>query len=153
MRVFPHNLPRATYWRFLLLRCRTAGSLNHLPGRVVQCRGTYVPASEQQIIYGSVDFPIPSIGLHLVPKMYHSGLCAKGQPGRLVRSWRENISIFPLCGYTTATSSNIFSISVLDSFESLKSLHSTINIWSLLKDIRIMGWNKSYFGIYFSQSQ
>ena len=76
MRIFPHNLPRATYWRFLLLRCRTAGSLNHLPGRVVQCRGTYVPASGQQILYGSVDFPIPSIGLHLVPKMYHSGLCA-----------------------------------------------------------------------------
>ena len=55
MSIFSHNLPRATYWRFLLLRCRTAGSLNHLPGHVVQCRGTYVPASGQQILYGSVD--------------------------------------------------------------------------------------------------
>ena len=51
MSIIPDNIPRAICWRLSLLLRLTDGSLNHLPGWMVQCRGTYVPTPEQPIIF------------------------------------------------------------------------------------------------------
>ena len=61
---------------------RSTGFLDHLPGHVVQCRGTHVPVSGRLLIFtiGVWQIFLLFIGLQLVPKMYHSGLCAKGNP-------------------------------------------------------------------------
>ena len=51
MSILSDNIPRAICWRLSLPIRHTAGSLNHLPGWMVQYRGTYVPAPEQPIIF------------------------------------------------------------------------------------------------------
>ena len=54
---------------------RPTGSLDHLPGRAIQCRGTHFPVSEQLLMFTIGEWQI-FIGLLLVPKMYHTGLNA-----------------------------------------------------------------------------
>ena len=67
-RFFPYNIPR--HLLAPLLSCyRSTGFLDHLPGRVVQYHGPHVPVSEQLLMF--------TVGLQLVPKMYHSGYNVK----------------------------------------------------------------------------